>query len=329
MIVTRAPFRASFAGGVTDLPAHFQKHGGATLSVGLGRHMFITGRKMFDPSKTLLKYSKIESVDSIENIEHPIFREALRHFGLFGLDLGVSSDIPAGSGLGSSSTFTVALVKLLSEFLNEGFEADDVAKAATLLEVDILNEPIGYQDQYASAFGGFNLFTYSTDGCVLQESVNISTRQREELAESLWLLKLPGGSRSASLALKQSRAYVDSSVAATDALIELGALAVEGKNRVEREGVRALGEILQESWELKKKSNPPGLVDEHEILIRQGLRAGATAAKLLGAGGGGFLLLLVKPEDAGKFSRSLSNFKLFKPGLDFMGVTTIYKEEKD
>jgi len=153
MIVTRAPFRASFAGGGTDLPAHFQKHGGATLSVGLGRHMFITGRKMFDPSTTLLKYSRIESVVSLEEIEHPIFREALRHFGLFGLDLGVSSDIPAGSGLGSSSTFTVALVKLLSEFLEENFEAHEVAKVASSLEVDILKEPIGYQDPYASGFG--------------------------------------------------------------------------------------------------------------------------------------------------------------------------------
>ena len=329
MIVTRAPFRASFAGGGTDLPAHFQKHGGATLSVGLGRHMFITGRKMFDPSTTLLKYSRIESVVSLEEIEHPIFREALRHFGLFGLDLGVSSDIPAGSGLGSSSAFTVALVKLLSEFLEENFEAQEVAKVASSLEVDILKEPIGYQDQYASAFGGFNLFTYSADNGVRHESVNISKVQREELAESLWLLKLPGGSRSASLALTQSRAFVDSSVAATDSLIELGALAVEAKSRIEREGVQVLGEILRESWELKKRSNPPGLVDEHEDLIRQGIRSGATAAKLLGAGGGGFLLFMFEPENAGKFSKALSNFKLVKPGLDFVGATTIYREEKD
>ena len=284
---------------------------------------------MFDSSATLLKYSKIESVDSLENIEHPIFREALRQFDLFGLDLGVSSDIPAGSGLGSSSTFTVALVKLLSEFLEENFEVHDVAELACSLEVDILKEPIGYQDQYASAFGGFNLFTYSTDNSVRQESVNISAGQKEELAESLWLLKLPGGSRSASLALRESRAFVDSSVAATDALIELGALAVEAKNRIEREGVRALGEVLRESWELKKKSNPPGLVDEHELTMQQGLLSGATAAKLLGAGGGGFLLFLVEPEHAGKFSKSMSDFKLFRPGLDFTGVTTIYKEEKD
>lgn len=329
MIVTRAPFRASFAGGGTDIPAHFQIHGGATLSVGLGRHMFLTGRKMFDPSRTLLKYSKIENVDKLETIEHPIFREALRHFGLFGLDLGVSSDIPAGSGLGSSSTFTVALVKLLSEFVRENLEPDDVARVATLLEVDILKEPIGYQDQYASAYGGLNLFTYSSDKSVRRESVNISAGQRNELAESLWLLKLPGASRSASLALKQSRAYVDSSVHATDALIELGNLAVEGKTRIEKEGVRVLGEILQEAWALKKKSNPPGLVDEHEHLISQGLRSGATAAKLLGAGGGGFLLFLVEPEVAGKFSSSFSNFKLFRPGLDYDGVKTIYKEDKD
>jgi len=118
-------------------------------------------------------------------------------------------------------------------------------------------------------------------------------------------------------------------VAATDALIELGSLAVEAKSRIEREGVQVHGEVLRESWELKKKSNPPGLVDEHEDLIRQGMRSGATAAKLLGAGGGGFLLFMVEPDNAGRFSKSLSNFKLVKPGLDFVGATTIYREEKD
>ena len=328
MIVVRAPFRASFLGGGSDIPNFYEIYSGAVLSVAIDRHMFLTGREMFDESQTLVKYSRSELVDNVEDIKHPIFREALKLFQLSGLDIGISSDIPAGSGLGSSSTFTVGLVSLLSELSGRNYSRHDIAKIACQIEIEILGEPIGKQDQYASAFGGLNLFIFKPNGEVIVEPLSLSAEDYVKLSESMFLVKLPGSSRSASEVLTVARENLNSDSKAMNATKDLAQLALHGFEVINRDGIKALPELLNEAWQLKLKANPSQSMSVAHETVDIGIESGASAAKLLGAGGGGFVLFLVDPEKRASFLRSMSNRKVIRVAPDFSGVKTIYKEKR-
>lgn len=328
MIVVRAPFRASFLGGGSDIPNFYENYSGAVLSVAIDRHMFLTGREMFDASQTLVKYSKSELVDNVEDIKHPIFREALKLFQLSGLDIGISSDIPAGSGLGSSSTFTVGLVSLLSELSGKNYSRHDIAKIACQIEIEILGEPIGKQDQYASAFGGLNLFIFKPNGEVIVEPLSLSAEDYVKLSESMFLVQLQGSSRSASEVLTVARENLNSDSKAMNATKDLAQLALHGFEAINRDGIKALPELLNEAWQLKLKANPSQSMSVAHETVDIGIESGAAAAKLLGAGGGGFVLFLVDPEKRDSFLRSMSNRKVIRVAPDFSGVKTIYKEKR-
>jgi D-glycero-alpha-D-manno-heptose-7-phosphate kinase len=324
----RAPFRASFIGGGSDIPSFYENYSGAVLSVAIDRHMFLTGREMFDASQTLVKYSKSELVDNVDDIKHPIFREALKLFQLSGLDIGISSDIPAGSGLGSSSTFTVGLVSLLSELSGKNYSRHDIAKIACQIEIEILGEPIGKQDQYASAFGGLNLFIFKPNGEVIVEPLSLSAEDYVTLSESMFLAKLPGSSRSASEVLTVARDNLNSDSKAMNATKDLAQLALHGFEVINRDGIKALPELLKEAWQLKLKANPSQSMHVAHETVDIGIEGGASAAKLLGAGGGGFVLFLVEPRQRESFLRSMSNRKVVRVAPDFSGVKTIYKEKR-
>ncbi len=324
----RAPFRASFLGGGSDIPNFYENYSGAVLSVAIERHMFLTGREMFDASQTLVKYSKSELVDNVEDIKHPIFREALKLFQLSGLDIGISSDIPAGSGLGSSSTFTVGLVSLLSELSGKNYSRHDIAKIACQIEIEILGEPIGKQDQYASAFGGLNLFIFKPNGEVIVEPLSLSAEDYVKLSESMFLVQLQGSSRSASEVLTVARENLNSDSKAMNATKDLAQLALHGFEAINRDGIKALPELLNEAWQLKLKANPSQSMSVAHETVDIGIESGAAAAKLLGAGGGGFVLFLVDPEKRDSFLRSMSNRKVIRVAPDFSGVKTIYKEKR-
>ncbi len=324
----RAPFRASFLGGGSDIPNFYENYSGAVLSVAIDRHMFLTGREMFDASQTLVKYSKSELVDNVEDIKHPIFREALKLFQLSGLDIGISSDIPAGSGLGSSSTFTVGLVSLLSELSGKNYSRHDIAKIACQIEIEILGEPIGKQDQYASAFGGLNLFIFKPNGEVIVEPLSLSAEDYVKLSESMFLVQLQGSSRSASEVLTVARENLNSDSKAMNATKDLAQLALHGFEAINRDGIKALPELLNEAWQLKLKANPSQSMSVAHETVDIGIESGAAAAKLLGAGGGGFVLFLVDPEKRDSFLRSMSNRKVIRVAPDFSGVKTIYKEKR-
>lgn len=327
MRVVRAPFRVSFLGGGSDLPRHYAKHGGAVLSTAIDRHMFISGRKMFDPSGTLLKYSKTELVEQIEEIEHPIFRETLGYFGVSGVDLSVSSDIPAGTGLGSSSTFTVALVKLVSELAGHRLSKADIGRIACEIELDILGEPIGKQDQYASAFGGFNLIRFDRDGRVTADSALVSPSDLDWLSRSMWLVQVPGAARSASKVLAEAAGFVNQDPQAEQALVDLAQLAIDGFRQIQISGISALPSLVNQSWDLKKKSSPAAHMDIANRIVERGRSAGAMAAKLLGAGGGGFVLFLVDESNIEGFSNEFHAERLIQVRPDLSGVTTIYEED--
>jgi D-glycero-alpha-D-manno-heptose-7-phosphate kinase len=324
----RAPFRASFLGGGSDIPNFYENYSGAVLSVAIDRHMFLTGREMFEASQTLVKYSKSELVDNVEDIKHPIFREALKLFQLSGLDIGISSDIPAGSGLGSSSTFTVGLVSLLSELSGKNYSRHDIAKIACQIEIEILGEPIGKQDQYASAFGGLNLFIFKPNGEVIVEPLSLSAEDYVKLSESMFLVQLQGSSRSASEVLTVARENLNSDSKAMNATKDLAQLALHGFEAINRDGIKALPELLNEAWQLKLKANPSQSMSVAHETVDIGIESGAAAAKLLGAGGGGFVLFLVDPEKRDSFLRSMSNRKVIRVAPDFSGVKTIYKEKR-
>ena len=327
MRVVRAPFRVSFLGGGSDLPRHYLKHGGAVLSTAIDQHMFISGRAMFDPSTTLLKYSKTESVATLEEIEHPIFREALKYFNCSGVDLSVSSDIPAGTGLGSSSTFSVALVKLLSEMSNQRLSKREIGRIACMIELELLGEPIGKQDQYASALGGMNLIRFEKDGDVLADPVNLSSDDLSWLSEVMWLVKVPGPARSASTVLKEAAGFISQDSEAEKALRNLAQLAIDGYRQIQLSGVRVLPSLVREAWELKKKSSPDAHMSIAGEIVARGLGVGVKAAKLLGAGGGGFVLFFVEQAELPGFLLEFSGERVLRVKPDLSGVTTIYEEE--
>lgn len=327
MIVVRAPFRVSFLGGGSDIPEFFTAHGGgAVLSTAIDRHMFLTGRHMFDASQTLVKYSQSELVGNVQDIRHPIFREALHYFDLEGLDIGVSSDIPAGTGLGSSSTFTVALVALLSEIKGQRLAKEEIADLACKIEIEILGEPIGKQDQFASAVGGFNLFLFKESGEVETESLNLSPNDYQKLNDSLFLVKLDEPARSASEMLRVASENLKMNSNAIAATKELSSLALEGFREISRRGIDVLPEYLNHAWELKKRANPGASMAVAFETVELGLRSGAKAAKLLGAGGGGFVLFIVDSKMQGRFSEAFSRNVVLRVGMDLSGVTVIYRE---
>jgi D-glycero-alpha-D-manno-heptose-7-phosphate kinase len=283
---------------------------------------------MYDGSSTLLKYSKSELVKNIDEIQHPIFRAALNMFSISGVDIGVSSDIPAGMGLGSSSTFTVALIGLLQDFIGRQVPKSEIARIACEIEINILGEPIGKQDQYASAVGGLNLFRFNEDDSVDVKPLLLKLEDWAWLDEVLYLVQIPHVARSASEMLFEMKQHVDGNPKARDAVMELAELAVIGFQRIQKEGVRVLPELINRAWQLKKLSNPMATVAKAEPLISRGQEAGALAAKVLGAGGGGFILFMVEETNHLKFESEFIKEKVFRVHPDMYGVSTIYQGER-
>lgn len=327
MIVVRAPFRVSFLGGGSDLPFFYKKYGGAVLSSAINRHMFITGREMFDGTRSLLKYSKTEYIERTEDIEHPIFREVFRQFDLKGIDFGVSSDIPAGTGLGSSSTFTVALITLANSMTHSNLTIPEIAELACKIEIDVLGENIGKQDQYASAFGGLNLFKFLKSGAVEAHPFPLKHSDMTWFKNSLFLVKIPGEARSAGNILSQVQAHIENNSQAQHATMALADLAVQGFEELRRFGVRALPNLLNEAWRLKKITTPSSILSSANKILEKGLESGASAGKLLGAGGGGFVLFILDPVYLSNFLTAMKDYKILSIVPDSNGAKIIYEED--
>jgi len=328
MIVVRAPFRVSFLGGGSDLPYFYREHGGAVLSTAINRHMFLTGREMYNKDQSLLKYSRTEAVSHFSQIQHPIFREVFRMYELKGLDIGVSSDIPAGSGLGSSSSFTVALLALVDKMKRLGLSRMEIAELACHIEIDKLGETIGKQDQFASAFGGMNLLTFGRSGSVTVEPCLLGTGELEWLSKTLYLVEADGIGRAAGEMLGQVQDHVRQNKSAFQATQDLADLAIQGFRQIRIGGIQVLPELLNEAWRLKKLATPEILMSSATDVMEAGMSDGATAAKLLGAGGGGFVLFVVEPLEQSRFIRAMREYTVLKIGPDLSGVSVIYEEEE-
>jgi D-glycero-alpha-D-manno-heptose-7-phosphate kinase len=297
MILSRAPVRFSLGGGGTDLPSYANAHGGFLVAAAVDKYIFIAIHERFD-EKIRLGYSHTELVDKVDDIQHRLFRECMREVGVTkGVELFSMADVPANSGLGSSSTFSVALLNGLHAYKREYVSSEELARTACKIEIDVLKEPIGKQDQYIAAYGGVTAFTFNTDGTVTVEPVPMKPEVRDELESNL-LIFYSGVERAASTVLKEQAKTIstnqDDAVQKMHRIKELG---YETRRILLSGEIDKYGELLHEHWTNKRKlaSNmTDGSIDEHYEAAR---KAGAIGGKLMGAGGGGFFMFYARPAE--------------------------------
>ena len=326
MIISRTPFRVSFAGGGSDLPSFYRKSTGAVLSTSINKYMYITIHPWFEKGKTVLKYSKTEVVDAIEDIRHPIFREVLNMYHVHGVDLSSIADIPSGTGLGSSSSFTVGLLNAVRAYLGKASSGEKLGELACDVEINKVGSPIGKQDQYAAACGGLNFITFYGDETVNVEKIIMQPEKKQELEDSLIMIYI-GGEHSANEILKSQSAVI-SDAKKFDAQKHMVQLAYNLRESLENNNLDDFGRILHEGWVLKKSltsgiSN--GIVDE---VYKKGIEAGALGGKLLGAGGAGFVLFYCPKDKQNEFRERMGNVSELSFGFDNYGSKIIYVGEK-
>jgi D-glycero-alpha-D-manno-heptose-7-phosphate kinase len=322
MIISRAPVRVTLGGGGTDLESYYSKHGGFLIAAAIDRHVFISANKRFYDS-IRLSYSQTEIVDDIAQIKHPIFREALRLLDIKkGIELVSIADVPASCGLGTSSTFTVSLLNALHAYKRDFVTQKQLAEEACRIEIDILGEPIGKQDQYIAAFGGITCLTFERNGDVTVEPLRISDETLDQL-ESNILLFHTGIERSASEILsEQDEKSKKNDPGMIENLHRIKKIGVEARKALETGAVDRFGELLHVHWETKKQrsqrmSDP--FIDECYELARNN---GALGGKIMGAGGGGFFMLYCHNSDKHKLAQAMKKLGL-KPmrfHFDFEGA---------
>ena len=326
MIISRAPFRVSFAGGGTDIPSFYEKHGGCVLSTTIKKYVYLTIHPAFNRDDISLKYSKTENVHTYQEIEHKIFHEAFRRFNISGVEIASMADVTAGTGLGSSSTFTVALLKLLYTYENRYVSTYHIAKEACEIEIEDLGNPIGKQDQFAAAFGGLRFYEFMPNGFVKIEPIVMKKESYKKLEENC-LMFYTGLKHDASKILKEQKDNVERDSKKEEMLLKMCDLARELKTHFEQNDVDFLGECLSKGWQLKKQmasSISQTAIDE---LYELGIKNGATGGKLLGAGGGGFLLFYVPTKEGKeKIRKAFKDYKELPFELDNSGVSIIFND---
>ena len=327
MIITRTPLRISFAGGGSDLPAYYRAHGqGAVVSVAINKYIYLSLHPYFDHSGYLLKYSQHENVRHLKQIQHRIIRQVFSDFKISGVDFNSSADIPGGTGLGSSSAFTVGLA-LLSNTYKEGpyMNREALAAYASKVEIEKLGEPIGKQDHYACAVGDMNFIQFNPDESVVVEKLHLTQASRKRLENNL-LLFYTGINRSASAILSEQAKNTAQQSDKSRNVTKMVELARELRLALLNNQIDAMGEILHENWKIKRRlakgiTNPK--IDEWYEKARNN---GAEGGKILGAGGGGFLLFYVLKKNQAKVRQALRNLREVPIKFDQLGTTILYQQ---
>ena len=327
MIICRAPFRVSFTGGGSDIVDFYQHSPGAVISTSIDKYMYLTLHQYFDLKKIHLKYSKSELVSEYNQIKHPIFQTVLKEMGISGVEISSVADIPSGTGLGSSSAFTVALWHCLLAYQKQSVSKKELAEKACYTEIDLLGEPIGKQDQYATAFGGLNFIYFDPSGKVEIEKLSISDIRLKELEGNLMMF-YTGISRCSKDVLSEQKININSSPRKFKSLQLMVKITYELKECIENGTLDDMGEILNRSWLEKKSlasniSNP--IIDHYYNLAIQ--HGGALGGKLLGAGNGGFLLFYVPKEQQDKLKKVLCELREFDFNFSSHGTEIIFNEE--
>lgn len=327
MIISRTPFRISFAGGGSDLKEYYQNYGGAVLSVTIDKYVYLSMHPYFNDQKIFLKYSHNELVDRIDEIQHRIIRQVFTNLNITGVDFNSSADIPSGTGLGSSSAFTAGLINLAYAHLGKFIGREAIAKAACEVEIDQLAEPIGKQDQYACAIGGLNFIEFKEGEQVIVNKIPIEVHKQKQLEENLLMFYL-GNTRSASAILSEQRQNIISDKKKNENLHKMVKLAYDLQKELQANRIDSFGEILHTGWLYKKElasqiSNP-----QIDYYYERARLAGATGGKLLGAGGGGFLLFYVEKEKQEAVRSSLSELNELPFQFDFSGSNIVFADQK-
>ncbi len=298
MIVGKSPLRISLGGGGTDLPSYYRHHEGFVLAATIDKHVYVSLNSPFT-DEFILKYSQSETVKTVDQIDHSIIRESIRHIspGLKRLEVQSVADIPSGTGLGSSGAFTTALVAALLELSGQKISSELLAQHACDIEIDLLNEPVGKQDQYAAAFGGINAFTFNRDDSVVVRPLAIEKEKTKILDNSLSLF-FTGFTRSASSILKTQNQAAQSDDSKTikflDSIKEIGH---SSEKAITSGDIDLLAELFLNHWQLKKNGLSGASNTDIDALYEVGINSGALAGKVVGAGGGGFLLFISKDKE--------------------------------
>ena len=325
MIIVQTPLRVSFFGGGTDFPGFYRAEGGAVLTTAIDKYIFVTVKRRFD-RKLRVGYTKTEMVDSLDEIQHELIREALRMMGVTeGVEVTTMGDIPsAGSGLGSSSTVTVGALHALHSLRGELVSAETLAQQACEIEIDVLGKPIGVQDQYIAAYGGLRLMEFHKDGGVCSDRVELNAQTARQLNENTMLV-FTGVTRRAETILTQQKKNIQDRIAV---LCEMKRMAYTARDALLAGAVDTFGELLHESWQLKKQlasqiSN--GVLDDAYQAAR---KAGALGGKITGAGGGGFLLLYCPHRRQDAVRSALSGMQELPFRLEADGSTVIFNYQR-
>lgn len=321
MIISRAPVRISLGGGGTDLESYYSKYGGFLIAGAIDKHVFISANKRFYDS-IRLSYSETEIVNGVDNIKHRIFREVLKLLNMNnGLELVSIADVPANCGLGSSSSFTVSLLNALHAYKREFISQKQLAEEACHIEIDLLGEPIGKQDQYISAFGGVTTLTFERDGNVIVEPVKMSEEAMDDLERNI-LLFHTGIERSASEILsEQNEKSKRDEADVIETLHQIKKIGLETKKAFEKGDLDRFGELLDVHWQTKKQLSNKVSSGSIDDWYATAMRNGALGGKIMGAGGGGFFMFYCS-EDKAKLTNALKEkgLKQMRFRFDFEGA---------
>lgn len=325
MIITRSPLRITLGGGGTDLPSYYRQHGGFLIAAAIDKYVYVTVMRPFVEG-IFLKYSKLEHVEALDDVQHPIIREAIQMLGFRTpqIEITTLADIPAGTGLGSSGSFSTALLKALYAHRRRLLHPGELAELACDIEINRLGEPIGKQDQYIAAYGGVTCFTFNSDGTVEARPLALSMSSLFELEDNL-LLFFTGFSRSAGSILHDQKVRTEQADAAMlQNLHYVKDLGLRSREALESGKLALFGELMHEHWEHKKRrsggmSNPR--IDEWYEL---GCRHGAIGGKLVGAGGGGFLLFYSEDHRRLREAMAGAGLEEVRFRFDFEGTKVLF-----
>ena len=328
MIVSRTPFRMSFVGGGSDLPSYYKQMGGAVLSVSIDKYMYVTVNKKFD-NDVRLSYSITENESSIQQIKHPVVRNTLELLDIQGgVEITSISDITSqGSGLGSSSSFTVALLHALYAYKGKNVSKEELGRLSSYIEIDLCGEIIGKQDQYAAAFGGLNLIEFNQDDSVTINPVACKFETITKMEESI-IVFYTGLTRSAStLLIKQSDNMNQADK--RDLMSNIVSLAYDMRGLLENDDVESLGELMDRNWRLKRQMAAGISNLQIDSWYNKGIQAGATGGKLLGAGNGGFMMFFAPKEKHANIDKAMKGLRRVPFSFEYGGSKIVFSDMKD
>ena len=321
MIITRSPLRVTFGGGGTDVPSYYRKHGGFMISAAIDKYVYVTVIRPFMPG-IFLKYSELERVERVDDVQHPIIREAIRTFNFATpqLEITTLADIPAGTGLGSSGSFTTALLKALHAYQKNPIRPEALAEEACHIELDVLHEPIGKQDQYIAAFGGITCLQFDADDKVKAWPLKISEDTLHNLEDNL-LLFFTGYARSASAILKeQDDKSRSDDRAMTENLHFVKQLGLQCKEALEAGDLQEFGRLMDTHWQHKKKRSASMSNSQINAWYDLAMANGAIGGKLIGAGGGGFLMFYAREKTGVRQAMRDAGLQEVRFRFDFEGT---------